>query len=425
MRYGIHTIDDFTLDGKTVLYRADMNQPVNREEGRLESCSRIRACIPTIRELLDRNAKVVILIHQGSDIEYHNFFTTKPHRDVLEKLLEIPVKFLDDVCGPAARDAVRQLQQGEVLLLDNVRFLAQEQTLFENALKLSFEEQASTLLVEKLAPLGDLYVCDAFAAAHRSQPSLCGFELVMPSAMGRLFEKEYCRLSELMESPKRPCTFILGGAKVSDAFGVMEEVLRKKTADRILTGGVTANLLLAAAGISIGEKSREYISTHGYERYYDVSRRLLGTYRDQISLPLDAAWAEDGKRAEGEVKAVPSGAGIFDIGRETAAEYSRMIQSSSTIFINGPMGVFEREEFSLGTRKVWEVLAGTGGETILGGGDSIAAAERFCGVEQFSYVSTGGGALIRFLSGEELPVIQALRYGAELFAGDYAYEDRA
>ncbi|POP32821.1 phosphoglycerate kinase [Lactonifactor longoviformis] len=425
MRYGIHTIDDFTLDGKTVLYRADMNQPVNREEGRLESCSRIRACIPTIRELLDRNAKVVILIHQGSDIEYHNFFTTKPHRDVLEKLLERPVGFPEDVCGPAARDAVRQLQPGEVLLLDNVRFLAQEQTLFENALKLSFGEQASTLLVEKLAPLGDLYVCDAFAAAHRSQPSLCGFELVMPSAMGRLFEKEYCRLSELMESPKRPCTFILGGAKVSDAFGVMEEVLRKKTADRILTGGVTANLLLAAAGISIGEKSREYISTHGYERYYDVSRRLLGTYRDQISLPLDAAWAEDGKRAEGEVKAVPSGAGIFDIGRETAAEYSRMIQSSSTIFINGPMGVFEREEFSLGTRKVWEALAGTGGETILGGGDSIAAAERFCEVEQFSYVSTGGGALIRFLSGEELPVIQALRYGAELFAGDYNYEDRA
>ncbi|MBR7082168.1 MAG: phosphoglycerate kinase, partial [Oscillospiraceae bacterium] len=251
MRFGIHTLDEFELRGKTVLCRVDMNQPVDRSTGTLKSTARIEACAPTVRELSDAGARVVLMAHQGSDIEYKNFYTTRPHAAVLAGFLGREVKFIDDVCGPAARDAIKALKDGEILLLDNVRFVSEEQTLFEMKLCLTHEQQAKTLMVEKLAPLADLYVCDAFAAAHRDQPSLCGFEQVLPSAMGRLCEKEYCVISELMESPARPCTFILGGAKISDAFMMMETVLANGAADRILTGGLVANILLAAKGENI------------------------------------------------------------------------------------------------------------------------------------------------------------------------------
>ena len=205
MRFGIRTMDEIDVHGKTVLCRVDINQPVDRATDTLKSTARIEACVPTVRELSDKGAKVVLLAHQGSDIEYKNYYCTRPHAKVLSKLLEREVRWIDDVCGPAAREAIKSLQNGQILLLDNVRFVAEEQTLFELKLKLTHEQQAKTLLVEKLAPLADLYICDAFAAAHRDQPSLCGFQQVLPSAMGRLFEKEYCVISGLMEAPERPC----------------------------------------------------------------------------------------------------------------------------------------------------------------------------------------------------------------------------
>lgn len=214
MRFGIRTIDEFDVKDRTVLCRIDINQPVDRETGTLKSTARIQACVPTVKELSDRGAKLVLLAHQGSDIEYKNFYTTKPHAGVLSELTGKEVQFLPDVCGPAAIERIKGLKAGEILLLDNVRYVSEEQTLFEQKLRLPHSRQAQTLLVRTLAPLADLYVCDAFAAAHRDQPSLCGFEQVLPSAMGRLFEKEYCVVSELMEHPGRPCTFVLGGAKI-------------------------------------------------------------------------------------------------------------------------------------------------------------------------------------------------------------------
>ena len=184
MKYGIRTLDDVAVGGKTVLCRVDINQPVDRRTGTLRSTARIRACVPTVQELSDKGARTVLLAHQGSDIEYQNFYTTEPHAKVLSELLGREVKFIADVCGPAALEAVRSLRDGEILLLDNVRFLAEEQTLFELNLRLTHAQQAETQLVRKLAPLADLYVCDAFAAAHRDQPSLCGLPQVLPSVMG-------------------------------------------------------------------------------------------------------------------------------------------------------------------------------------------------------------------------------------------------
>ena len=285
MRFGIRTLDEFAVSGKTVLCRVDLNQPVDRAADTLKSIARIEASVPTIRELSDKGAKVVLLAHQGSDIEYKNFYCTRPHARVLERLLGRPVQWIDDVCGPTARQMIRALKDGEILLLDNVRYVSEEQTLFEMKLQLTHEQQAKTLLVEKLAPLADLYVCDAFAAAHRDQPSLCGFEEVLPSAMGRLFEKEYCVISELMESPAKPCVFVLGGSKISDAFMMMETVLGSGVADTVLTGGLVGNILLAAKGERIGQGSLDFIYKSNYGDLSDANGNTLSSSEYIMLLP--------------------------------------------------------------------------------------------------------------------------------------------
>ena len=413
MRYGIRTLDEVNVQGKTVLCRIDINQPVDRENGTLKSISRIRACVPTLRELSDKGAKLVLMAHQGSDIEYQNYYTTEPHSRVLSELLGREVKFIADVCGPAAQEAIRSLNDGEILLLDNVRFVAEEQTLFEMKLQLTHAQQAQTLLVRKLAPLADLYVCDAFAAAHRDQPSLCGFEQVLPSAMGRLFEQEYCVISGLMENPERPCTFVLGGAKISDAFLMLRTVLEKGAADHVLTGGLVGNILLAAKGEEIGSASMAFIEKSGYAGFIETAKELYAQYGDKIVLPVDGAWGKDGQRCEAAIGSVPADAGLTDIGSKTAALYQKIIRSSKTVFVNGPMGVFEQAETELGTKAVWDALGDTAAYTVVGGGDSITATTQYGKTEQINYICTGGGALIRFLTGEELPVVKALRYAAE------------
>ena len=414
MRFGIRTLDDFDVRGKTVLCRIDINQPVDRASGKLKSINRIHACVPTIRELSEKGARIVLMAHQGSDIEYKNFYTTKPHAAVLTELLGREVKWIDDVCGPAARAEIQALKDGEILLLDNVRFVSEEQTLFEQKLRLTHEQQAKTLMVEKLAPLADLYVCDAFAAAHRDQPSLCGFEQVLPSAMGRLFEKEYCTVSEVMEQPARPCVFVLGGAKISDAFLMMNTVLSRGVADHIVTGGLVGNIFLTALGQEIGQGSVDFILKSNYGEYIDRAREVYAEYGDKIVLPVDLSWVEDGERKEAVLGEVPAGIGSIDIGHKTAEVYGELIRNAGTVFVNGPMGVFEKPESEYGTRAVWEAIAETKGKSVLGGGDSITATEKFGLTEQMGYICTGGGALIRFLTGEELPVVRALRHGSTI-----------
>lgn len=415
MRFGIHTLDEFELRSKTVLCRVDMNQPVDRQSGTLKSTARIEACVPTIRELSDKGAKVVLLAHQGSDIEYKNFYCTKPHAAVLGQLLGRPVQWIDDVCGPTARQMIRELKDGEILLLDNVRYVSEEQTLFEMKLQLTHEQQAETLLVEKLAPLADLYVCDAFAAAHRDQPSLCGFEQVLPSAMGRLFEKEYCVISELMASPAKPCIFVLGGSKISDAFLMMETVLGSGVADAVLTGGLVGNILLAAKGEAIGQGSLDFIYRSNYGEYIEKAKGIYAKYADRIVLPADLAYVQDGLRRECAVGSVPEDICAVDIGSRTAKQYETVILQARTVFVNGPMGIFEKPETELGTRTVFEALGEAPGYTVVGGGDSVTAAAKYQVRDKLGYVCTGGGALIRFLTGEELPVVRALRHAAQTF----------
>lgn len=412
MRYGINTIDDFQVAGKTVLCRIDINQPIDTVNGTLKDINRITAVVPTIRELSDKGARVVLLAHQGSDIEYHNYYTTRPHAAILQELLERPVRFIDDVCGPAARQAIAELRDGELLLLDNVRFMAEEQTLFELHLRLDHRQQSQTMLVRQLAPLADLYVCDAFAAAHRDQPSLCGFEQILPSAMGRLFEAEYSVISGLMRQPEHPCVFILGGAKIDDAFQMMRTVLSSGVADKVLTGGLVAEVLAWGDGQDIGTKARELIEYKGFGKLVPVARELLGEFGDQIIMPVDYAYVSDNKRKETIGGPIPPAALITDIGSKTAAAYQEMILAAKTVFVNGPMGVFEEALTEKGTRMVWDALGKTSAYTVVGGGDSIAATHKYQQSGRIDYICTGGGALIRFLAGEELPVIRALRHGS-------------
>ena len=415
MRFGIHTLDDYDVRGKTVLCRVDMNQPIDRATDSLKSTQRIAACAPTVKELSDKGAKVVLLAHQGSDIEYKNFYCTRPHARVLTELLGREVKWIEDVCGPTAREAIRAMKDGDIILLDNVRFCSEEQTLFEMQLKLTHEQQAKTQVVTKLAPLADLYVCDAFAAAHRDQPTLCGFEQLLPSAMGRLFEREYCVVSELMEKPEHPCAFVLGGSKISDAFMMMETVLSSGAADHVLTGGLVGEILLASQGEEIGSGTLGFIEKSGYAEYIEKAGAIYAKYADKIALPVDLAQVADGRREEVMIGAVPGDFNATDIGQRTAEKYREIILSSKTVFANGPVGVFEVAESEYGTRTLFAALADTEGYTVVGGGDSVTAAKKYGVTDKLGYICTGGGALIRFLTGEELPVVKALRHAAKAF----------
>jgi len=415
MKYGINTLDDFNFRAKTVLCRLDLNSPYDRDKNILKDTTRIEAAIPTIKELSEKGAKLIILSHQGGDLEYDNFVSTSYHGQIISKLLGKPVIFLDDVCGPAARNAIANLKCGDILLLDNVRYMAQEMTLFETKLKLSPQDQAKTQIVSKLAPLADIYVCDAFAAAHRSQPTLVAFEHVLPSAMGRLFEKEYEVLSAIMSTPSKPAVFCLGGAKIEDAFDMMPKVLSGGIADKVLASGLLGQLFYMAKGMPLGKASEDIIFKKKLNEYLDSAKELLAKYPDKIILPSDFACVKDNIRFEFLSEQLPSNYAIADIGAKTINSYKEVIKTAKTVFVNGPCGVFENSQTELGTKEILSFIAGSGCYSVIGGGDSIAAVNKYGLSKDFSYICTGGGAMVRFLSGEELPVVKALKESATTF----------
>lgn len=416
MKYGINTLDDFEFAGKTVFLRLDLNSPYEREKDKLKDTARIEAAIPTVKELSDKEAKLVILSHQGGDLEYQNFISTKLHSDIVSKLVGKSVKFIDDVCGPSARNAIKELKKGEILLLDNVRYMAEEMTLFETKLKLTAEEQTKTIVVSKLASYGDIYVCDAFAAAHRNQPTLVAFQYLMPSAMGRLFEKEYEILSKIISSADKPTIFMLGGAKIEDAFDMMPKVLGEAIAEKILVSGLLANVFNIALGIDIGNPSTDIVYKKKLDQYIPKAKEIVTKYRGKIVLPLDYAYLSNGTRVEFDASKIPCQYLITDIGIKTINFYKDLITKAKTVFVNGPCGIFEDSESELGTKELWSHIAKSDSFSVIGGGDSIAAVNKYGLSNLFSYICTGGGAMVRFLSGEELPVVAALKKSSVKFA---------
>jgi phosphoglycerate kinase len=232
--------------------------------------------------------------------------------------------------------------------------------------------------------------------------------------MGRLFEVEFCVFSGLMEKPERPCVFVLGGAKINDAFLMMSTVLGGGIADQVLTGGLVGEVLLWAEDSDIGEDARNFIRQEGYESLVGTAKELRAKYRDRILMPEDFAAVREGRRAEYPRGQIPENTLILDIGTKTAARYQERIRSAKTVFVNGPMGVFEEAPTEQGTRMVWDALGDTPAYTVVGGGDSITATRKYGKTQAINYICTGGGALIRFLTGEELPVVKALRFGSKL-----------
>ncbi len=390
----------------------DINSPVDRQTKAIKDDTRIRRCLPTVEELADRGARVVILAHQGDPLDYENFTPLAQHSEVLSRLLGRPVAYLDDVAGPAARERIRVLQNGEILLLENVRIHTEETILFEEEVRLSPAEQAQTYVVRNLAALADLYVCDAFAAAHRSEPTLVGFPQVLPSAAGRLFEEELGVLTQVRGQPERPCLFLLGGAKILDAFKMMRTILESGTADGVLTDGLTGEIMLIAAGYNLGQKTLAFLERKNLLDFVKPARELLATFRDRLHYPLDVAVVEGGQRQELPREELPAPDMIVDVGQRTVEAYSALIAVARTIFVNGPAGIYEEDASAFGTRALWEAIAASPAFTVIGGGDSIAAARKFSVLEGFSYVCTAGGGLVRFLAGEALPVVNALAEAA-------------
>lgn len=404
----IQPLKGLNVNDKRVLLRLDINSPVDPVTRRVTGTNRIRKSIPTLRYLLEGGARTAIIAHQGDTLDYHNLTPMDDHTGILSELLGTPVVYIDDVCGPAAQQAIKALKPGQIILLGNLRYLGEELSTFEKDVKLSPEDMANTWLVHNLAPLFDLYVNDAFSAAHRNSPSMVAFEYILPTAAGFLFFDEYSALSAVLNSKRKPCVFVLGGAKISDAFDILETVLQNGTADRILIAGVTGQVMLVAAGINLGEATHQFLKERDLLVFVEKAKKCITAYPNKIEMPVDLAYELEGKRIETDLIHLPQNVLYSDIGIKTIAKYSGIIETAGTIFANGPSGVYENPLFEAGTRGLWQAIAKSPAYSVMGGGDTVNSVDRYIRREDISYLCTAGGAMVRFMSGRKLPLIEAM-----------------
>ena len=408
MEIGIKSIIGVNVSGKRVLFRPDINSPIDKQ-GRIVNTNRLEKTVPTLKYLADGGAKIAIIAHQGDTLDYQNLISMREHAEILSKLSGVRVAYLDDVAGDAAIEAVRNLKAGEAVLLGNLRYLTEEVSTFEKDVKLTADEMLSTYLVRRLGGLFDVYVNDAFSAAHRNAPSMVAFQKLMPSYAGPLFFKEYEALWKVLNGAAKPVVFVLGGAKISDAFGMMGKVLKDGVADKILATGVTGVVMQLARGVRMGAKYEKWLKDRDLSVFVDEARELLKDYADKFVLPTDFAVEENGKRREVGLNELPLDDKMFsDIGEKSILAFEDEIKKAGTIFVNGPAGVYENDIFAEGTSRVWKAVAAAEGYSVIGGGDTVGAAARFVDLNDVDYVCTAGGAMVRFLSGKRLPLIEAM-----------------
>ncbi|MEW5884441.1 MAG: phosphoglycerate kinase [Armatimonadota bacterium] len=381
------TVRDIDVRDKRVLVRCDFNVPM--ENGSITDDRRIRESVPTLLELINRGARVILVSHLGRPEGKDERFTLRPVAKRLAELLRRDVAFAGDCIGAEARKAAEALSPAGVLLLENVRFHKEE-------------TENDPEFAKQLASLADLYVNDAFGSAHRAHASTEGVAHHLPAVAGFLMEKEIEYLGKALEDPKRPFVAVLGGAKVADKVSVVENLLPK--VENLLIGGGMAFTFLKARGLCIG---KSLLDTDGIAFVQSV----LAENGDKIVLPSDILVASSPDADKGTAvpaDAIPQDVMGLDIGPATAAEFSVAIRSAGTVVWNGPMGVFEKAPFADGTRAVAEAMAACQGVTIVGGGDTAAAVEKFGLADKMTHVSTGGGASLEFLEGRELPGVAAL-----------------
>ena len=413
MEIKMRSLQGIPLAGKKVLLRPDFNSPLDPISKRIINDERIVKTIPVIRELLDNGAAIAIIAHQGYTLDYQNLADLQEHADRLSELLKTKVEYIDDVCGPAAIGRIKQLKAGETIILGNLRYLTEEVSTFEKDVKLDAAAYTKTWEVRKLAPLFDLYVNEAFSAAHRNSPSMVAFQELLPTAAGPLLFQEYEALSKVLHGAAKPTVFVLGGAKISDAYGMMKIVLANGTADKILTSGLTGLVMLYASGIDVGEKTVQFLKDKDLIGFVNDSKEYLRDFPDRIVMPVDVAFEENHRRVEMDVAEMPKDTLYLDVGRKTIEQYSKILFDAKTIFANGPAGVYENPFFETGTRGLWQAIADSEAYSVIGGGDTISSASRFIDMKKISYVCTGGGAMIRFMSGKKLPLIEAMEKAYE------------
>lgn len=387
------TVKDIDCAQKRVLVRVDFNVPL--ENGEVVDDTRIRAALPTIRYLIEQGAKVILVSHLGRPKgKVNDTLRLNPVARRLSELLNKPVKKVDDCIGPEVEEAVSNLKPGEVLLLENIRFYPEE-------------EKNDPEFARKLAALADIYVNDAFGAAHRAHASTEGVAHYLPAVAGFLMQKEIEIMGKALADPERPFVAILGGAKVSDKIGVIRNLLSK--VDTLLLGGGMANTFLKARGCQMGRSLVEDDKVPLASELMEEARRR----NVHLLLPVDLVVTQD-LSAEAPYKVVkadevPEGWMAVDIGPETRQAFAKALERARTVVWNGPMGVFEVEPFAEGTEAVARAVAEVKGTTIVGGGDSVAAVEKVGVADRITHISTGGGASLEFLEGRELPGVVALK----------------
>ena len=377
--------------GKRVLCRVDFNVPL--EGDTITDDTRIRSALPTIEWLKDHGAKVILCSHAGRPKgKVVESMRLKPAADRLTELLGQPVTMVPEIVGDVPKAAIAAMADGDVLLLENLRFDPRE-------------EKNDPALAKELADLADLYVNDAFGAAHRAHASTAGVADYLPAYLGLLMQKEVDSLGRLLDNPERPFAAIIGGAKVSDKIAVLENLVNK--VDHLLIGGGMANTFLLAQGKEVGKSLVEADKV-------DLANAIIEHAKASgvtLHLPTDAVVASDIKADAGEnisVDAIPADQSMFDIGTETAKAYADVIADMKTVLWNGPLGVAENPAFAGGTRAVAEAVANADGFTVIGGGDSVAAVEQLGYADKIDHISTGGGASLELLEGKDLPGIAAI-----------------
>ncbi|GAB6944630.1 phosphoglycerate kinase [Vulcanisaeta sp. JCM 14467] len=381
-----------------VLVRVDMNVPINRDSGEILDEYRIEAHSRTIRYLVDSGLPVVVVTHQGRPGD-PEFVSLEMHAKALSKYLGIEVRFVDDVIGPKAREEISKLRPGEVLMLDNLRFISEE------VIEGEPQKLANTYLVKRLAPLFNYFILDAFATAHRSQPSIVGFPYVLPSCMGLVMESEVNALGKVLNTRDVSTVLIAGGAKVPETVKAIKALLSKNLVSKVLIGGLVGQLFLA-----LRHGNNKLLGSVKVDQgTINDAMDVMKLFNDKVILPVDAV-QPDGKVIE------PSNAqSMLDIGPETIDLFNKYVATADIAIMTGPLGLVEVDQFAVGTREVMKAMVDNAQFTIIGGGHTIMSAKKFGLIGRISHVSTGGRAFIQFLADPYLPGIKALELSKSRF----------
>lgn len=411
---GVLTLEDVDLEGRTVLYRVDVNSPLEPSSGRLLDDGRLRGVVPTLQAL--ELSKVVILGHQSRPGK-SDFTSMSKHCERLSNILGRTIKFVPDVCGDKAIEEIEKMSDGEIIFLDNVRGNKEEYGVKYSSNK----DTEDTDIVARLSAVSDVFVTDAFAAAHRRSPTLTGFTNSIPCIAGILMEKEMRSLRTALKDPPSPYLAILGGAKCDDSVRVALNLISKGEVDRIAFVGVTGNLMLWIDGNDIGERNRDFIrNTLGddFEIAWEMAQRILSEHPEKAFLPLDVAIDSDGRRIPLSINELPTEDPIYDVGLETLRALKPLVEDAGCILWNGPASYFELPEFAFGTIEILNMCTETDAMTIIGGGHTSALVNSRGVANLVSHNSTGGGSTMSFLSGEPMPVIASLKDSYRKHIGD-------